>query len=80
MTAMEMMMKSLGIDPEQIKQQALGQLTQVKSALDTLNTRLARIENKLDAIIGHEPEQEVDGNDILPRNVLEIPIKQAVNE
>jgi outer membrane protein TolC len=73
MTAMEMMMKSFGIDPEQIKQQALGQLTQVKSALDTLNTRLARIENKLDQLIGHEPEYQVDETDILSRNVLIAP-------
>jgi hypothetical protein len=56
-TGMEMMLKSMGFDPEKIKTTLIEAKNEIMAQVESVNTKLARIESKLDALNAPETGQ-----------------------
>ena len=71
MNGVDMMLKSMGIDPEKIKQSLMeaqqaimSEVKEIHNKLDTINNRLIRIETKLDTMPQDEAYKLLAENEI----------------
>lgn len=66
MMGTEMMLKSLGLDPEKIKGSLIEAKNEIMAQVQTVNDSLARIEAKLDALTAQLKGELTDGNNDSP--------------